>query len=364
MAAMPLARAVDAGAAPPSLRALAAGRFRIGAALPSGKPPHGLTEEESNMAASQFDSVTPENSMKWHALCPEQGDYRFDPVDALMDFAKANRQTVVGHTLVFNREGNFPDWLFRDGSKEADGKLVWNRLEEHVVKVMTRYQGRIDSWDVLNEFVEVSAPGYRETPLTRAIGADFPERLFKLAAGIDPKAKMVYNDFGLEMPNRRAAILRFVRGLIEKGCRIDVIGSQSHLELGMRNIGERIDATIKECANIGVKSAFTELDVDVIPRNSRMKARGSAPPDPYRDGCPPEILESQARFYREVFDAVMANHAHVDRVTFWGFTDRRSWLNHWPWERVNHGLLFDRELRPKPSFHAVADALRGPGAGF
>ena len=43
---------------------------------------------------------------------------------------------------------------------------------------------------------------------------------------------------------------------------------------------------------------------------------------------------------------------HVDRVTFWGFTDRRSWLNTWPWKRTNHGLLFDREDRPLFRGHA------------
>jgi GH35 family endo-1,4-beta-xylanase len=31
--------------------------------------------------------------------------------------------------------------------------------------------------------------------------------------------------------------------------------------------------------------------------------------------------------------AVMANGKHVDRVTFWGISDRHSWLNKWPWKR-------------------------------
>jgi endo-1,4-beta-xylanase len=53
----------------------------------------------------------------------------------------------------------------------------------------------------------------------------------------------------------------------------------------------------------------------------------------------------------------MANVKHVDRVTVWGINDRHSLLNKWPWKRVNHGLLFDREARSKPAFHAVAEAL-------
>lgn len=56
-------------------------------------------------------------------------------------------------------------------------------------------------------------------------------------------------------------------------------------------------------------------------------------------------------------EIVKANGKSVDRVTVWGISDRHSWLNKWPWKRVNHGLLFDREAKPKPAFHAVAGVL-------
>jgi hypothetical protein len=53
----------------------------------------------------------------------------------------------------------------------------------------------------------------------------------------------------------------------------------------------------------------------------------------------------------------MANIKHVDRVSLRVFTDRRSWLNNWPWKRVNHGLLLDRDTT-KPAFHALAEMLK------
>jgi len=79
--------------------------------------------------------------------------------------------------------------------------------------------------------------------------------------------------------------------------------------------------------------------------------------NPYADACPDDVLEQQAAVYRKVMGAVIANVEHVDRVTVWGISDRHSWLNKWPWQRVNHGLLFDRDAKPKPAFHAVAGAL-------
>lgn len=318
-----------------------------------------FSTEEIHILATQFDSVTPENCMKWQNLCPNEGEYRFEPVDLLMDFAAKNRQSVVGHTLLFNRDGDYPQWLFRDGGKEADAKLIWKRIEDHAGKLMSRYAGRIDSWDVLNEFIELPAPGYRVTDLTRLLGADFPERLFKMAAEIDPKAKLTYNDFSVENPQRLKAILTFVRSLRDKGCKIDVVGSQSHFEIGDKLAGN-LDTMIKQFAAEGFCCALTEIDIDVIPRSGHWnpKTRDAAnKQDPYTEGCPVEVLERQSSLYREVMETVMANGKDVDRVTWWGITDRHSWLNNWPWKRVNHGLLFDREAKPKPAFHAVAGVL-------
>jgi endo-1,4-beta-xylanase len=343
----------------PSLRKLAGGKPLIGTAVPTHFD-KGFTAEESVLLSTQFDSVTPENCMKWHALCPKEGEYQFEPADRLVEFATKNKQSIVGHTLIFNRDGNWPDWLFRDGGKEADAKLVWKRIEDHVAKVMSRYAGRIDSWDVLNEFIEVPAPGYRVTDLTRVLGANYPERLFKIAAGIDPKAKLTYNDFSVEQPDRLKAILAFVRSLRDKGCKIDVVGNQSHFELGDKAT-DNLNKMIQQFAADGFRCALTELDVDVISRarywNPKTREEASKL-NPYVDGCPAEILEQQATYYRKVMEAVMANAKHVDRVSVWGLSDRHSWLNSWPWKRVNHGLLFDREAKPKPAFHAVANVLK------
>ncbi len=324
----------------------------IGAAVPTNFETH-LNAKELAILAGQFDSVTPENCMKWTALCPNENEYHFEPLDRLFDFAAKNRQKVVGHTLIFNREGDYPGWIFRDGGKEADAKLVWKRIEAHIEKLMSRYIGRVESWDVLNEFVEVSDPGYRVTDLTRVLGADFPVRVFKIADRIDPKAKLTYNDFGIEYPDRMKAILAFVRSLRDKGCRVDVVGSQSHIELGDKS-EERIGAMIQQFAADGFRCALTELDVDVISRKSTADANQR---NPYVNGCPAEILEQQAKVYRDIFAAVMTNRKHVDRISFWGITDRNSWLNKWPWERVNHGLLYDRDANPKPAFHAIAKVL-------
>lgn len=344
----------------PTLRKLAGGQPLIGVAVPTHFEKD-LSPEEISLLTNQFDSITPENGMKWPSLSPTENENHFEPLDQIFDFAAKNQQKIVGHTLIFNRAENYPLWIFQDGGKEASATLVWKRVESHIETLMTRYKGRVDSWDVLNEFVEAPAPGYRVTDLTRVLGPDYPVRLFKLAAEIDPKAKLTYNDFSVESPDRLKAILAFVRSLRDQGCRVDIMGSQSHLVLNDKSADE-IDTMIKKFAAEGIRCALTEMDVDVIPRNAPKKPQtaGEADPqNPYLDRCPAEVLEHQAKIYGDVFAAVLANRKHVARVTFWGMTDRHSWLNDWPWKRVNHGLLFDREAKPKPAFYAVAKALAG-----
>ena len=53
-----------------------------------------------------------------------------------------------------------------------------------------------------------------------------------------------------------------------------------------------------------------------------------------------------------VLDQAIAAHAFPGQCNL---HDGRSWLNHFPWERVNYPLLFDRNAQPKPAFGAVLE---------
>jgi len=107
------------------------------------------------------------------------------------------------------------------------------------------------------------------------------------------------------------------------------------------------------------------LDIDVVPRGRWWADGGKyraelAKLDPYREGCPPEILERQAEQYAQIFRLFRKYSDVVARVSFWNLHDGQSWLNTFPWTRVNHPLLFDREGKPKPAFHSVIAELQRP----
>jgi len=101
--------------------------------------------------------------------------------------------------------------------------------------------------------------------------------------------------------------------------------------------------------------------VDVLPAVTRqptadISARVQAAPDsnPYTTGLPEEIQKALAKRYAEIFAVLLKHRDAITRVTFWGVTDRDSWLNYFPARgRTNYPLLFDREGKPKPAFDAV-----------
>jgi endo-1,4-beta-xylanase len=104
--------------------------------------------------------------------------------------------------------------------------------------------------------------------------------------------------------------------------------------------------------------------MDVLPRPDNIfdadvsrRAEGNPALDPYRDGLPDTVAAAQADRYARFFKLYLKHADVIDRVTFWGLDDGRSWHNGWPVRgRTSHSLLFDRSLAPKPAFHAVLGA--------
>ena len=111
-----------------------------------------------------------------------------------------------------------------------------------------------------------------------------------------------------------------------------------------------------------LESLVSELDIDVVTRGRWWAEDGKyreelAAYDPYKDGCPAEVLQRQAEQYARLFELFARYSDVIERVSFWNIHDGQSWLNYFPWQRVNHPLLFDREKMPKPAFHPVVKAL-------
>jgi endo-1,4-beta-xylanase len=313
-----------------------------------------------------FDSLTPENLLKWALVHPEPDRYNFGPSDAYVAFGEANKMAVIGHCLVWHSQT--PAWVFagKDGAP-LDRETALGRMKEHITAVVGRYKGRIKGWDVVNEAINDDAAGtMRDSPWRKAIGDDYIAKAFEFAHAADPEAELYYNDYNLTSAPKRATAIKIVKDLKARGLRVDGIGEQGHWLLGGPSLAD-IETTITEIAAAGVKVLITELDVDVLPRDPGMygadlEKRGKyrAETNLYPDGLPADKQQELAKRYADVFALFLKHKEKITRVTFWGVTDGHSWLNGFPIPgRTNHPLLFDRQGQTKPAFDAVVSTLKG-----
>jgi endo-1,4-beta-xylanase len=348
----------------PSLKRLAPKGLLIGAAL-NTRQVEGGDPVSLDIVTRQFNSISPENVLKWGAVHPAPDRYVFEPVDKYVALGKEHGLAVIGHVLVWHQQT--PAWVFAgQAGGRADRDTLLSRMRTHIQTVVGRYRDRIHGWDVVNEALDDDGT-LRKTPWLEAIGPDYVAKAFEYTHAADPAAELYYNDFNLWKPAKREAAIRLVKDLRAGGLRVDGIGEQAHWGIDEPPLAE-IDRTIAEtAAGSGVKVLLTELDIDVLPRDPDMwgadlskKATIRATTNIYPDGLPDAQQQALARRYADIFTLVLKHRGVVSRVTFWGVTDAQSWLHNFPIPgRVNYPLLWDRQGQPKRAFDAVVEVLRG-----
>jgi len=362
LATLPLSAQQVSQSSAASLREVFAGHFLVGAALNSDQ----FWERDTigaRLIKRHFNTITPENVLKWERVHPQPGRYAFEESDRYVDFGTRNGMTVIGHTLVWHSQT--PRWVFQDSAgNPATREQLLARMKEHIQTVVGRYAGRIRGWDVVNEALNEDGT-LRQTPWMRIIGEDYLVKAYQWAQEADPAAELYYNDYSLANPAKRDGAVRLVNTLRAAGVRVAGIGSQDHHNMSWPSAA-LVDSMLTVFGNAGLKVHVTELDVDVLPRATRgnsadvgQRAAARAELDPYTAGLPDSAQRALAQRYGQMFDVYMKHRGIIERVTFWGVRDGDSWLNGWPVPgRTNHPLLFDREGNGKPAFQAVLDAAR------
>src|SRR5208283_5007001 len=235
--------------------------FLTGAAL----NPAQFTEQDARGAAlikAQFNTITPENVLKWEQVHPQPGSYSFELPDRYVAFGEKNHMFIVGHNLVWHNQT--PAWVFQDDKgNPAERETLLKRLQDHIHTVVGRYKGRINGWDVVNEALAEDGT-LRQTPWLKIIGEDYIAKAFQFAHEADPQAELYYNDYNLENELKLKGALDLLRKLQAQGVPISGVGIQGHYHMDSPSI-EQVDAVITAFGRLGLKVMITELDVDVLP---------------------------------------------------------------------------------------------------
>lgn len=323
--------------------------FVIGAALNRSQVenPH---SKAMTLVKQQFNSITPENLLKWQIVHPAPDSFNFQPSDQYVQFGESHEMFIVGHTLVWHNQT--PDWVFTDqaGENLSRDRLL-KRMEEHISAVVGQYRGKIYGWDVVNEAFEDNG-SFRKTKWYDIIGEDYIIHAFQIAHAADSSAELYYNDYNLWKTEKREAVIALIDDLKSEGIRIDGVGMQAHLGLEQPS-AEQVEASIRAFSELGVDVMITELDINV----TRYLTDNNIE---YEGDLPDSIQQKLADRYADLFNIFKKNEEKISRVTFWGVNDGQSWLNYrGDSDRDNHPLLFDRKNEPKPAFYSVIEVGRG-----
>lgn len=310
-------------------------------------------EKANALIKREFNAITPENIMKAQVIHPAPNQYNFTLADKYVEYGQKNQMYVVGHTLVWHSQ--LPPFVFKISN--PDSLRIF--MTEHINTVAGRYAGKINSWDVVNEALNEDG-SLRKSVFLNKLGEGYIKEAFLLAAKADPKAALYYNDYNIEQPAKRKGAIELIKKLQASGVKIDGVGIQGHWSINTLNLKD-IEDSILEFSALGIKIAFTELDLTVLPnpwdlQGADVNQRFEEKPEmnPYKDALPDSVQTVLANRYTDLFKLFLKHKDKISRITFWGVDDNHSWLNGFPIRnRTNYPLLFDRSLEPKKAYQAV-----------
>ncbi len=302
-------------------------------------------EAYAKLFASQCGVVVPESELKWAALRPSPKTFDFRRGDSLQQFASANNMSLRGHTLVW--ENALPPW-FDWYVTPANAEQV---MTEHISTVMRHFAGKVSSWDVVNEAIQMQdgrSDGLKKTPWLKFLGEEYIEVAFRAAHEADPQTKLIYNENWIEPDDadsdkRRRAVLALLTGLKKRNVPVHGLGIQSHIFAEARVTGNNFRRFLQEIEELGLSILITELDV--------------------RDQNLPADVATRDRLVAEQYEQYLSfllQFQSVKTILTWGLSDRYTWISSHN-KRADglppRPLPYDSELRPTPAWDAIQTAL-------
>jgi GH35 family endo-1,4-beta-xylanase len=275
----------------------------------------------SQVLATQFKSLSPENELKWVQLNPSSGHYNWAPLDRLVAFADKNDMIVKGHGLISGCCN--PDYL----TNITDPTQFLGAMESHFNATMHRYINKMDRWDVVTEALETMGGDLNHNLFYKVLGPGYIADAFYLARAAAPQAKLFINENLVEMlPQKRQELLDLVTKLVTEGVPIDGVALQMHITEYPLVPGV-ITEMVNSYNNLGLEVSIAEMDVHTL--NNTLET--------------------------EIYSSVIneALHAGITDISFWGFTDKHLYT----WVPGAKPLMFDERYSPKSEFYATHAAL-------
>jgi endo-1,4-beta-xylanase len=306
------------------------------------------TPEQNRQFETSFTSIFNYATVPfyWSDLEPEQGKprfakestpiYRRPPPDAVVEFCQKNGIEMKGHPLVWHQW--YPKW------RPDDPQEAMKANEKRIDEIAARYAESIRRWEVVNEPVERDLWAVKWFNLPD----DYLTKSF-LAAGMafPKKDKMMINEATtfswLKFNGDSSKYYNMIRGLLNKGLRIDEIGMQLHCFSaatwqpvldGIQFAPADMYKVLDKYSDLGRPIGITELTLPTLPNS----AVGEA------------VQATVARnWYRLWF-----SHPGVNAITWWNMVDGTAAPGE---DKTNAGML-RKGFSPKLSYTVLHDLIK------
>lgn len=313
--------------------------FNVGAAVKTSQ----MKNDSDYISAltSNFSQITAEYEMKMENIWTSSTAYNWDAADYLVDFAQENNTEVHGHVLVWYN--SIPNWLI---AEKNDSIVFESKVKTYITDVVTRYKGKVKSWDVVNEvFADDGSLRADEviSPLFNDL-VGFYGRCFQYARDADPDAKLFYNDYSVVVnSSKRTAIKNMVTRFKSEGYPIDGIGAQFHYTKDTKL--STIKTGFNDIATTSLLIHISELDIvmNVDKSNSFIFSNSAA--------------QEQSVIYETIvkmYNSLPENQKFA--ITTWGVTDKYTWLTSY-WNPNVYPLLLDSNYNKKKAYQGFLNGL-------
>jgi GH35 family endo-1,4-beta-xylanase len=270
----------------------------------------------------------------WASYEHEQGKPNYEYTDRVTAWTREHGVTCKGHPLVWDHTASSPAWL-PDDPQEIE-RLSTTRVRD----IVSRYKGRIDIWDVVNEPTHLADKPNKSKMADWAatLGAvPYVAEHLKAARAANPQATLLVNDYRIE-----PAYYKILDSLRDNGKPLfDTIGIQSHMHDRVWPLHKVWD-TCDTFGKLGRPLHFTETTIVSGPR----KGPGENWGETTAEGEARQA-ELTASFYTALFA-----HPAVQAITWWDFSDFASW------QGAPAGWL-RRDMSPKPVFERLRSLIKG-----
>ncbi len=296
----------------------------------------------SNTLSANFTQITAEYEMKMARIWTGPNNYSWTAADALVTYAETHNMDVHGHTLVWYN--SFPEWF---KTANYDSAAFETNVKNYITAVVTRYKGRVKSWDVANE-VFADGGGLRAEGTIKPVFQDpiaFYGRCFQYARAADPDAKLFYNDYSVVIDaGKRNAMKKMATRFAQEGYPIDGFGDQFHYRVSTDK--NTIKTGFNDLASTGLLIHLSELDI-IMNVNKLDNYEFTATEQ--------EKQYTSYRFIVEMYEKLPA--AQKFAITTWGVSDNSTWLTGW-WHPKEYPLLFDANYQKKRAYYGFLDGLK------